>query len=161
MRSSEFVVLFVISLLVLSMMQTGSTTETFTQWIDPGEYETRLISSTSGKHLTGNFTVNKGDYINFFICNDGNLTIWLLEGEAYLYDYQENVTFHEFDFTTPNDSNWYLVFSNIDLNPVQRQLTGHVVAPRIDQSIPRVWLPLIASCTALIMFAAIVRYRYQ
>lgn len=106
-------------------------------WINEGEYYDRVIKSSAGLRIYGNFTVNKGEYIKFFICDDGNLSEWIEGHPVQVYDHQEVYDFYSFDFTAPYGDTWHLIFSNVNLTSTgQRQITGYVTMLPPDRTLP-------------------------
>lgn len=68
----------------------------------------------AGTDMSGNFTISEGVYrdINFFICNQGNFTIWTGGGSASVYRYHSGNGPYAWTFTTPYASTWYIVYDN-------------------------------------------------
>ncbi|MFW9933223.1 MAG: hypothetical protein ACFFDR_11255, partial [Candidatus Thorarchaeota archaeon] len=97
----------------------------------------RSLGSSAGLRMLGNFTVNKGEYVEFFICDDGNLSEWLDGNPVQVHDYQEVYSFYSFDFTVPYADTWHLIFSNVNLTSTgQRQITGYLTIEIPSYSLP-------------------------
>ncbi len=135
--------LFIFSSSLVLPMQFEPETELLNAWISDGEYYDRQLGFSAELRMYGNFTLNKGEYVEFFICDDGNLTRWL-DGDSFqVYDYQEVYDFYAFDFITPYNDMWHLIFSNVNLTSTgTRQITGYLtveLSPSLTQpTIPEV-----------------------
>lgn len=86
-------------------------------------------NADAGWRIEGSFSA---DYdIEFFICDAENYTRWDRKQSAFLYEHDSETTGQIFNFTIPYDSEWYVVFSNVQLQiPISLQAEVYYV----DQS---------------------------
>lgn len=94
-----------------------------------GELYVVYGNANAGWRIEGSFSA---DYdIEFFICDTENYSRWDRKQSAFLYEHDEETTGNIFNFTIPYDSEWYVVFSNIQLqSPISLQAEVYY----IDQS---------------------------
>jgi hypothetical protein len=76
-----------------------------------GEFYTAYRSADAGWRIEGSFSSSND--IEFFICDADNYTKWRKEESVFLYEYREEATGQTFNFTIPYDSEWYVIFSNV------------------------------------------------
>jgi len=121
----------------LHPLQTTPETYTHNEWINEGEYYDFRFHAYSGFRISGNFSVNKGEYIEFFICDSGNLTNWLNGTSIFVYDHQDVEEFYSFAFILPYAETWHLVFSNVNLTSTgQRHITLNIILGDSSPSLP-------------------------
>lgn len=110
MRKSSIISLSLLILLLLPLIAQAFDID---RDLGVGELYVVYGNADTGWRIEGSFSA---DYdIEFFICDAENYTRWDRKQIAFLYEHESETTGQIFNFTIPYDSEWYVVFSNVQL----------------------------------------------
>jgi hypothetical protein len=117
-RKRLYIAILPIILTVALAMSTQTTALPFdneytNQVIAAGEWWDVFGDLDAGDTLSGYFeTASDTQGLKFFICDDGNYSIYESGGVADVYNLETNMHALEFSFTIPYDDTWHTLFSN-------------------------------------------------
>ncbi len=83
------------------------------QYIVAGSYKVYNFTLAIDDVLSGYMETDETTMgLDFFICNDANLAIWLVGGSASGYEVNTNMHTLGWEFTAPSSGGWHIVLSN-------------------------------------------------
>jgi hypothetical protein len=105
MRKRELSSVMLLVLLLLPLFAQGFDID---RNIGAGEFYAAFRNADAGWRIEGSFTASKS--IEFIICDADNYNKWVNNQTAFLYEHQEQVTSHTFNFTVPHEQYSILSF---------------------------------------------------